>query len=143
MSQNKIQNFTERLTDYENYTEVIIPHGATDIAYSPNVIAGNTITYKRGAFEGALLSKYVGKQYLDNTSTEKRSLSAYVTQDLRFSYVFSKHISATLLMNNVLNSMYSSNGYTYSYLYAGELTTENFQYPQAGFNFLLGLNIRL
>jgi iron complex outermembrane receptor protein len=39
--------------------------------------------------------------------------------------------------------MYSSNGYTYSYLYAGELTTENFQYPQAGFNFLLGLNIRL
>jgi iron complex outermembrane receptor protein len=96
-----------------------------------------------GAFEGALLSKYVGKQYLDNTSTEKRSLAAYATQDLRFSYVFSTHITSTLLMNNVLNSMYSSNGYTYSYLYAGELTTENFQYPQAGFNFLLGLNIRL
>ena len=143
LSQNKIQNFNEKLTDYENYAEVIIPHGTSDIAYSPNVIAGNTITYKRGAFEGALLSKYVGKQYLDNTSTEKRSLAAYTTQDLRFSYVFSKHISATLLMNNVLNSMYSSNGYTYSYLYAGELTTENFQYPQAGFNFLLGLNIRL
>jgi iron complex outermembrane receptor protein len=143
LSQNKIQNFNEKLTDYENYTEVIIPHGTSDIAYSPSVIAGNTITYKRGAFEGALLSKYVGKQYLDNTSTEKRSLSAYVTQDLRFSYVFSKRISSTLLMNNVLNSMYSSNGYTYSYLYAGELTTENFQYPQAGFNFLLGLNIRL
>ncbi|NQW76998.1 MAG: TonB-dependent receptor [Cytophagales bacterium] len=143
LSQNKIQNFNEKLTDYENYTEKIIPHGTTDIAYSPNVIAGNTITYKIGAFEGALLSKYVGKQYLDNTSTEKRSLAAYVTQDLRFSYVFSTHISATLLLNNVLNSMYSSNGYTYSYLYAGELTTENFQYPQAGFNFLLGLNIRL
>ena len=143
LSQNKIQNFTEKLTDYENYSEVLIPHGTTDIAYSPNLIAGNTITYKKGAFEGALLSKYVGKQYLDNTSTEKRSLPAYATQDLRLSYVFSKHISTTLLMNNVLNSMYSSNGYTYSYLYAGELTTENFQYPQAGFNFLLGLNIRL
>ena len=143
LSQNKIQNFNEKLTDYENYTEKIIPHGTSDIAYSPNVIAGNTITYRIGAFEGALLSKYVGKQYLDNTSTEKRSLAAYVTQDLRFSYVFSKHISSTLLLNNVLNSMYSSNGYTYSYLYAGELTTENFQYPQAGFNFLLGLNIRL
>jgi iron complex outermembrane receptor protein len=143
LSQNKIQNFNEKLTDYENDTEVLVPHGTTDIAYSPNVIAGNTITYKRGAFEGGLLSKYVGKQYLDNTSTEKRSLAAYATQDVRFSYVFSKHISATLLMNNVLNSMYSSNGYTYSYLYAGELTTENFQYPQAGFNFLLGLNIRL
>jgi len=143
LSQNKIQNFNEKLTDYENYTEVIIPHGTTDIAYSPSLIAGNTIAYKKGAFEGALLSKYVGKQYLDNTSTEKRSLAAYATQDLRFSYVFTKHISATLLLNNVLNSMYSSNGYTYSYLYAGDLTTENFQYPQAGFNFLLGVNIRL
>ena len=143
LSQNKIQNFNEKLTDYENYTEKIIPHGTTDIAYSPNVIAGNTITYKIGAFEGALLSKYVGKQYLDNTSSDKRSLASYATQDLRLSYVFSKHMSTTLLLNNVFNSMYSSNGYTYSYLYAGELTTENFQYPQAGFNFLLGLNIRL
>jgi iron complex outermembrane receptor protein len=143
LSQNKIQNFSEKLTDYENYTEKIIQHGTTDIAYSPGVIAGNTVTYKRGAFEGALLSKYVGKQYLDNTSTKNRSLAAYATQDLRFSYVFSTHITSTLLLNNVLNSMYSSNGYTYSYLYAGELTTENFQYPQAGFNFLLGLNIRL
>jgi iron complex outermembrane receptor protein len=143
LSQNKIQNFNEKLTDYENYTEVIIPHGKTDIAYSPSLIAGNTITFKKGAFEGALLSKYVGKQYLDNTSTEKRSLATYATQDLRFSYVFSTHISSTLLMNNVLNTMYSSNGYTYSYLHARDLTTENFQYPQAGFNFLLGLNIRL
>lgn len=143
LSQNKIQNFNEKLTDYENYTEKIIPHGTTDIAYSPNVIAGNTITYKRGAFEGALLSKYVGKQYLDNTSSDKRSLASYATQDLRLSYVFSKHMSTTLLLNNVLNTKYASNGYTYSYLYAGDLTTENFQYPQAGFNFLLGLNIRL
>jgi iron complex outermembrane receptor protein len=143
LSQNKIQNFTEKLTDYENDTEVLVPHGTTDIAYSPNVIAGNTITYKKGSFEGALLSKYVSKQYLDNTSSEKRSLASYATQDLRLSYVFSKHMSTTLLLNNVLNSMYSSNGYTYSYLYAGELTTENFQYPQAGFNFLLGLTIRL
>jgi len=143
LSQNKIQNFNEKLTDYENYTEVIISHGTTDIAYSPSLIAGNTITFKKGAFEGALLSKYVGKQYLDNTSTEKRSLATYATQDLRFSYVFSTHTSSTLLMNNVLNTMYSSNGYTYSYLYARDLTTENFQYPQAGFNFLLELNIRL
>lgn len=143
LSQNKIQNFTEKLTDYENDTEKLIPHGTTEIAYSPAVIAGSTFNYKKGAFEGALLSKYVGKQYLDNTSTEKRSLASYATQDLRFMYTFSKHISTSLLMNNVLNTLYSSNGYTYSYLYAGDLTTENFQYPQAGFNFLLGLNIRL
>jgi len=46
------------------------------------------------------------------------------------------------LLNNVLNEMYSSNGYTYSYRYGGVTTTENFYYPQAGFNFLLGASIR-
>jgi iron complex outermembrane receptor protein len=46
-------------------------------------------------------------------------------------------------LNNVLNTLYSSNGYTFSYLYEGAMTTENFHYPQAGFNFLLGFAIRL
>lgn len=143
LSQNKIRNFTEYLTDYESYEEKSIAHGLTDIAYSPSLIAGSTITYTRGAWEASLLGKFVGKQYLDNTSNEARALPGYVTQDVRLGYTFSKKIRATLLANNVLNSLYSSNGYTFSYLYAGDLTTENFQYPQAGFNFLLGLQIRL
>ena len=90
-----------------------------------------------------MLSKFVGKQFLDNTSNAGRALPAYMTQDVRFAYAFTSKIRATLLLNNVLNALYSSNGYTYSYLYEGNLTTENFQYPQAGFNFLLGLSVRL
>jgi iron complex outermembrane receptor protein len=46
-------------------------------------------------------------------------------------------------LNNITNEQYVSNGYTYSYQYAGATTTENFYYPQAGFNFLIGLSIRL
>jgi iron complex outermembrane receptor protein len=88
------------------------------------------------------LSKYVGKQYLDNTSNEGRSLKAYTTQDIRLKYTMKKGPAFTLLLNNVLNELYSSNGYTYSYRYAGATTTENFYYPQAGFNFLLGASIR-
>ena len=143
LSQNRIRDFTERLVDYADYSVVEVRHGTTEIAYSPSVIAGNTFTYTLGRLEGSLLSKFVGKQFLDNTSNAARALPAYMTQDVRVAYGFSKAIRATLLVNNVLNSMYSSNGYTYSYLYAGDLTTENFQYPQAGFNFLLGLSIRL
>lgn len=142
-SQNKIQNFTEKLVDYEDYSTVSVVHGTTDIAYSPALVAGNTLTYTRGKFETSLLSKYVGKQFLDNTSNAGRSLPAYITQDVRFGYGFTPKISATLLLNNVLNTTYTSNGYTYSYLYGGDLTTENFHYPQAGFNFLVGLSIRL
>jgi iron complex outermembrane receptor protein len=142
LSQNRIQNFKEKITDYDTYDQVVINHGNTDIAYSPSVIAGNTLTFATGSFEASLLSKYVGKQYLDNTSNEARSIKAYTTQDIRLKYTIKKGPAFTLLLNNVLNEMYSSNGYTYSYRYAGKTTTENFYYPQAGFNFLLGASIR-
>ncbi|MFM1779940.1 MAG: hypothetical protein RJB49_233 [Bacteroidota bacterium] len=142
LSQNRIQNFKERMTDYDTYDQIVINHGNTDIAYSPSVIAGNTVTYSVGSFEASLLSKYVGKQYLDNTSDEARSLEAYTTQDIRLKYTLKKGPVFTLLLNNVMNEQYSSNGYTYSYRYGGATTTENFYYPQAGFNFLLGASIR-
>lgn len=142
LSQNRIRNFQEKMTDYDTYDQVVINHGNTDIAYSPSVIAGNTLTYSVGAFETSLLSKYVGKQYLDNTSDEARSIKAYATQDIRLKYTMKKGPAFTLLLNNVLNELYSSNGYTYSYRYGGATTTENFYYPQAGFNFLLGASIR-
>jgi iron complex outermembrane receptor protein len=142
LSQNRIRQFKEEIVDYDTYDLPIIHHENTDIAYSPSFIAGNTLTYMVGAFEASLLSKYVGKQYLDNTSDEARSIKAYATQDIRLKYTMKKGPAFTLLLNNVLNELYSSNGYTYSYRYAGATTTENFYYPQAGFNFLLGASIR-
>jgi len=53
-----------------------------------------------------------------------------------------KRLEWTLLINNVGNALYSANGYTYSYIY-GDLVTENFYYPQAGINWLLGMKVRL
>jgi iron complex outermembrane receptor protein len=142
LSQNRIQNFKERMTDYDTYDQIVINHGNTDIAYSPSVIYGSTFTYTIGALEASLLRKYVGKQYLDNTSDDARSLAAYNTHDIRLKYTLKKGPVFTLLLNNVMNEQYSSNGYTYSYRYGGATTTENFYYPQAGFNFLLGASIR-
>ena len=142
LSQNRIRQFKEEIIDYDTYDMAFIQHENTDIAFSPSVIAGNTFTYSAGAFEASLLSKYVGKQYLDNTSDEARSIKAYTTQDIRLKYTLKKGPVFTLLLNNVLNELYSSNGYTYSYRFDGAMTTENFYYPQAGFNFLLGASIR-
>ena len=142
LSQNHIRQFKEEIIDYDTYDIAFINHQNTDIAFSPTLIAGNTLTYMMGSFEASLLSKYVGKQYLDNTSNEARSIKAYTTQDIRLKYTLKKGPAFTLLLNNILNELYSSNGYTYSYRYAGATTTENFYYPQAGFNFLLGASIR-
>ncbi len=95
--------------------------------------------------ELALLTKYVGKQYLDNTSSEDRILEAYLTNDIRFIWTltpkWAKQMSVTALVNNVLNETYASNGYTFGYI-AGGRVQENFYYPQAGRNFLVGLNLK-
>lgn len=147
LSDNRILSFVESIPDYDTYGEKQIQHGKTHIAFSPSWISGSTLTYTLGQWEWSILSKWVGKQYLDNTSNPDRALPAYWTQDLRvFRPVKIKGLKKaefTLLLNNVLNHQYASNGYTYSYIYDAKTITENFWYPQAGFNFLAGLTIRL
>lgn len=147
LSQNKIDQFTEVLYDYTTDFDVVEnKYRNTDIAFSPNVIAAGNIVYMPvKALSLMLQTKYVGKQYLDNTSNSKRAIDAYQTVDGRLSYsIYPKkmrEISFNLLVNNMLNSLYSSNGYTYSYIYEN-LITENFYYPQAGTNFLVGLTFK-
>lgn len=146
-SQNKIKNFTEYIVDYDNGGYKTVDHGKSDISFSPNVIVGSQFTYTlRKNLELALLTKYVGKQYLDNTSTESRKLDAYLTNDIRLSWTikpsWANEIAFNLLVNNVLDEKYESNGYTYGYMYGGALTQENFYFPQAGRNFLIGVNFR-
>ena len=120
--------------------------GNTNISFSPNTIIGSQILYNPlKNLELGFLSKYVGKQYLDNTSNENRKLNAYFTNDLRAIYTlkgkFLKEVNFSLLVNNIFNHEYESNGYTYSYLYGGKIT-ENFVFPQAGTNFLAGVRLR-
>ncbi|MEX2596201.1 MAG: TonB-dependent receptor [Salibacteraceae bacterium] len=147
LSQNKIASFTELIYDYtEGFDVVEVEHQNTDIAFSPNIIAGSQLGYKMPfGLEVALMTKYVGKQYLDNTSDENKTISPYFVNDFRITYEPKikalKRVQFSLLINNLLNEMYESNGYTYSYIY-GSMITENFYYPQAGTNFLAGLKLR-
>jgi iron complex outermembrane receptor protein len=146
LSVNKVNNFVEFLDDYDNGGQVINNYSKTDLAFSPGFVGSSTLSFKPvNAFEIALLSKYVGKQYLDNTSNEARKLDAFFVNNLRLSYDFKlkgvKSIGLGLLVNNVFNELYESNGYTFSYL-AGGLVTENFYYPQAETNFLFSVNMK-
>lgn len=151
LSRNKIKNFTEVLYNYgENFDEFNIEETRftdTDISFSPNIISGSRLTYSPlEGFEAAILSKYVGKQFLDNTSNDARSIDAYFINDLGLSYDFSiesvKNVNVSLLVNNVLDVEYSSNGYTFGYAGGDYVVRENYFYPQAGRNFLLALNVR-
>lgn len=147
-SQNKINNFTESIFNYDTYTEELKPTlSKTDIAFSPNVIVGSQILFTPlKNLEFALLTKHVGKQYLDNTSNENRKLDGYFTNDIRAIYTLKtkalREINFSLLVNNVFNTLYSSNGYTFSYISEGTTYTENYYYPQAGTNVLAGISLK-
>ena len=147
VSKNKVIDFTEYIDDYDNGGQQTKQHSSTDIAFSPNIIAGATINFislKNAEF--SLISKYVGKQYLDNTQSDTRQLNAYYTQDARIIYTISKaclkELNIILQANNLFNKPYEPNGYTFSYYYGGSLRTENYYFPMAGTNFMIGVNVK-
>ncbi|MEQ9007796.1 MAG: TonB-dependent receptor, partial [Ekhidna sp.] len=151
LSKNKIKNFTEILYNYgpawDEFNVEETQFKDTDISFSPNVIGGSRLTFSPiDGFEASLMSKYVGKQYLDNTSNDARSIDAYFVNDFRMSYNFRvssvKNVNISLLVNNILSEEYSSNGYTFGYAAGSYVVRENYYYPQAGRNFLLALNLR-
>jgi len=151
LSQNKIKTFTEVIYDYginyDEYNEIRNEFNDVDIAFSPSVIAGSSLSYNPArSFEATLLSKYVGDQYLDNTFNASRKLDAYFINDIRLSYQPTvrgfKDITVSLLLNNVLDVEYESNGYTYGYLGGGETVRQNYYYPQAGRNYLMMLAMK-
>lgn len=152
LSENKIRNFTEVLYDYgpdfEDYIQIEREYKDTDISFSPNIIAGSGFSWfpVRNA-EIALLTKYVSRQYLDNTSNDSRSIDPYIINDIRLRYgwkpKYMKEISLSLLLNNILDEEFESNGFTYGYLGGGDEYRENFYYPQAGRNFMVMLAVKI
>ncbi|SKC76599.1 TonB-dependent receptor [Ohtaekwangia koreensis] len=151
LSKNKIKDFTEVMYDYgtnfDEYNEVKTTYHNTDISFSPNVIAGSGLNYKPVKnFEATLLTKYVGQQYLDNTSDSQRSIDAYVVNDVRLTYTvqpsFMKELALSFLVNNIFEEEYESNGYTWGYAGGGQQYRENYYYPQAGRNFMAMLTLK-
>ena len=143
-SENKIPTFTEYVDDYDNGGQVEIVHSNSNIAFSPNIIAGGNITLKPlKNLSISLLPKYVGSQFMDNTSNTERKTDEYVVLNGRIQYsiqnVLFKEIKIGLLVNNITDTQFQNNGYTFSYIAGGATTTENFYYPQAGTNFLLNI----
>ena len=54
-----------------------------------------------------------------------------------------KEANIILQANNIFNKKYEPNGYTFSYFSGGELITQNYYFPMATRNFMVGVNLRL
>lgn len=133
---------------------VLTALGNTNIAYSPDFIAGNIITFLPvTSFQISLLSKFVGEQYMGNIDSEGSKLKSYFVNDVNVSYEFKprsvfKSILLTGLVNNVFDYKYVSNGYFFTYDddYSNPPAITTIEgagyYPQAGINFLVGLTLK-
>lgn len=153
-SQNKIADFTAYINDYDNGNLRYETYTNTDIAFAPNVVGAFSLTITPfKSLKGLshlsidIAEKYVGKQYLDNTQNDNRSMDAYSYTNLLLRYTIQpgslKGLEFKLALNNIFNTYYSSNGYTYSYYEGSALNTFNYYYPQAGFNVLGGITLKL
>jgi iron complex outermembrane recepter protein len=114
--------------------------GNKNIAFSPSIVAGNSFVFQPlKGLEISWLSKFVGEQFMNNIELPEARLKDYFVNDLNVSYEYKtksvfKSIVFSGLINNVLDKKYVSNGYMYD--------VYPYYYPQAGINFLVGLNLK-
>ncbi|MDR1562659.1 MAG: TonB-dependent receptor [Dysgonamonadaceae bacterium] len=151
LSDNRIKEFTEYVEDWETGTAVNYL-GTVPIAFSPDIIAGSMFSYVHKGFRAALQSQYVGKQFMDNTGSADRSIDAYFVNNLRFGYDFPckgtfPFVSVNLLVNNIFNEEYESNGYVWYTWYEGTCNDRKRgndlrYFPQAGTNVMANIVIK-
>lgn len=148
ISQNK------NVDKYDNKDGELISLGKTDLSYSPNFVASNILTYRpNNKFSMSFISKYISNQYMDNSENSLSKLKGYSVSNFNFQYKLTpkkylKKIVFTVLLNNIFDAKYVSNGYFYSYddtwSVPNQTTTiyGSGYYPQAGFNFLTGVKLK-
>jgi iron complex outermembrane receptor protein len=128
--------------------------GATDIAFSPNIVAANAIVYQPiKSVQMSLLSKFVGEQFMGNTENIDSRLDSFFVNDFNITYTLKtesvfESIVFSGLVNNIFNEKYVSNGFFGSFDFADNtsatgVTTGFFSgfYPQAVTNFLVGVTL--
>jgi len=164
LSENKIVTpFVEDIDiwDFPYDRTETIEHENTDLAFSPNVIWTSQLNYQLDKNTSVdFISKYVGEQFIDNTSSEDRMLNDYLVNHLRVTYEWESKLFKTakisLQVNNLLNNEYVNNAWVYRFIsdgwdpsgadhYVNADSERGYNmagyYPQATRNYLLGLTL--
>ena len=96
-------------------------------------------------------TQHVGKQYFTNNENDALSLDAYCVTNLNLAYTFrtrtARSVRLGLLINNLFNAEYESNGYGYSYMdtWSGPAPVridEAYYFPQAPLNVLANVTVK-
>ena len=160
-SKNKIPFFVEYVDNWDTWGQEVYKYEDTDIAFSPNLIWASRFDYKFNKSTNAqFISKYVGEQFIDNTSSNDRKLDDYLTHTIRITHDMDSKLFETVKwtfqVNNLLDLNYTNNAWIYRFVSEGydprpddpyvNLNSEGSYdmagyFPQAKRNFLLGLTL--
>jgi len=149
LSRNKIRNFTEYVDNWDNWEtgeQDVNYLGTTNIAFSPNVIINSMFDFYYKDLSASFNSQYVGRQYIDNTSSKDRSIDPYFINSLRVGYTFKpafmKEVMLDVTVNNLFNAKYETNAWVYSYIEKGVRKKEDGYFTQAGTNAMARLTLK-
>lgn len=117
------------------------------ISFSPSLIAGSVIDYYPFKnFQLSLSTKYVGKQYIDNTQNTERMLNAYLVQNVSFLYKIKsrifKELTCQFVVNNLFDKKYETNAWVYKYNEGGSLHMMDGYFPQALINYMFKIGLK-
>lgn len=155
LSRNKILDYVQYVDNWNYWDDpdnselqIKKEFKSTDISFSPSIIGFNNITgriYK--GLSASLISKYVGKQYIDNCSDENQKLNAYFVTDFKLDYTlnnikFAKDINLFVSVNNIFNTKYETRAWLYRYYSDGEEGFSSGYFPQAGINIFGGITVK-
>ena len=152
-SSNKIKNYVAWFDHYDNQNnwnwegQISKEYGTTNISYSPDFISALGATWQpNSSFYLNLMGKYVGKQYMDNTSDDTKSIDAYFVSNLSAGYTFNKTPIGTfnlqVFINNIFNKEYIANGWAATDTFSDGSTINYIgYYPQATRNFMTRLTL--
>jgi iron complex outermembrane receptor protein len=154
LSRNKIKNMNIYVDNWDYWNDpdneplqYSFPKRSSNISFSPPVIAGNIFAIKASQdLSVEIHSKYVGKQYIDNSESVERMLDPYFVNDLMLFYSrklkYVKQLDVSLSLINIFNQKYISNAWVYSYFEDKEENRLDGYFPQAGIHFLAGLTLK-
>ena len=136
-----IRDYVESLDNYDVGGVSRVEHGTTPIAFSPAGIVAQQVRWTWKNWTTLAETKWVSRQYLDNTGTESRSIDPYIVTNLQFTGDASSaswaqrlgfdELKLTVRIANVFNKTYVANGYTFGFIAGGEAQYFNYVYPQA------------
>ena len=147
ISRNIIPQFTDLTDNWDTSVQESERLRNKTISFSPSLVASSVIDYYPfKAFHISLNTKYVGKQYIDNTQSDERMLNAYLVQNLAFRYTIEnkifKEMNFQFVINNLFDNKYETNAWVYKYIEGGSLRTMDGYFPQAGINYMFKVGLK-